>query len=175
MVYTIRIYLYVAGYGAGDEKLFVGIDGDALDRLLVRSEKVYLTLLTQVPHGNLKKAASIGDKRKDSQSDAAPDCIGQMHYNAELFLAAYLSSFSAGDELLVLRCVDDGAGARLVEDEGLDEGALLRHQRVPERHVAAVGAVARRAEEAGAGALEHEVRRLLRVALHRLCKETGRK
>ena len=70
----------------------------------------------------------------------------------------------------MLRRVDDGAGARLVEDEGLDESALLRHQRVPERHVAAVGAVARRAEEAGARALEHEVRRLLRVALHRLRK-----
>ena len=75
----------------------------------------------------------------------------------------------------MLRRVDDGAGARLVEDEGLDEGALLRHQRVPERHVAAVGTVAGRAEEARARALEHEVRRLLRVALHRLCKETRKR
>ena len=73
LVKTIRIYLYVAGYGAGDEKLFVGVDGDAFDRLLVRSEKVYLTLLTQVPHGNLKRAASMRDKRKDSQSDAGLD------------------------------------------------------------------------------------------------------
>ena len=37
----------------------VGVDGDAFDRLLVRTEKVYLTLLTQVPHSNLKEATRM--------------------------------------------------------------------------------------------------------------------
>ena len=48
------MYLNVTGYGAGDEELFVGVDGDAFDRLLVRAEKVNLPLLAQVPHGNLQ-------------------------------------------------------------------------------------------------------------------------
>ena len=56
---NLNVYLYVARYGAGDEKLFVGVDGDAFDRLLVRTEKVYLTLLTQVPHSNLKEATRM--------------------------------------------------------------------------------------------------------------------
>ena len=43
----------------------------------------------------------------------------------------HLSSLAAGDELLVLGRVDDGAGARVVEEEGLDKGALLRHEGVP--------------------------------------------
>ena len=50
-----QAHLNIAGHGAGDEELLVGVDGDALDRLLVGAEKVHLALLTQVPHGDLKR------------------------------------------------------------------------------------------------------------------------
>ena len=50
-----QLYLYVTRYGAGDEKLLVGVDGDALDGLLVRAEKMDLPALTEVPHGNLQE------------------------------------------------------------------------------------------------------------------------
>ena len=50
-----QAHLNIPGHGAGDEELLVGVDGDALDRLLVCAEKVHLALLTQVPHGDLKR------------------------------------------------------------------------------------------------------------------------
>lgn len=66
----------------------------------------------------------------------------------------------------MLRRVQDGGGAAVVEGEGGRLAALVRHQRVPQGHVLAVGRRARGAEQRRRAALEHEVARLLAVARH---------
>ena len=65
--YSTQLYLYVARYGAGDEKLLVGVDGDALDGLLVRAEKMDLLALAEVPHSNLQERGREGEEASTSR------------------------------------------------------------------------------------------------------------
>lgn len=78
---------------------------------------------------------------------------------------ADLAFLPCGNDELVLRGVDKTRSSSLVAGESLGAGPFARHEGVPERDVLVVMAVAGRGEQAGATALEYEVRCVLAVAL----------